>query len=410
MADIFRANGYRAAMFGKWHLGSNLPYRPIDRGFDEWLGQGDGGTGTTADHFLNDRVNDHYLHNGEWRQIEGWAPEVFFNATIEFARESKKRDKPFFTYLATYLPHTPITLPDSTWADDHKDKVNPNTAYFFTAIERIDSMIGRLREALAAEDLARDTILIFLTDNGGTLGVSLFNAGMRGGKGEVYDGGHRVPCFIHWPAGNIRQGEDITALNAHIDILPTLADLCRLKLPDKPDFDGRSFAPQLMDSSADVPERTLFVEFQRNFSPVKWENSAGMTTRWRLIDNRELYDIKADPGQKRNIIADHPDVADGIRKEFETYWKRVTPGDRDRAVFIVGDHRTEFKALAIASVRLTVGDKTQTVPAPDDAREIPFEIELEKDHSYVVKAEFLDENGAVISGGYFVYCRPRNPS
>ena len=316
---------------------------------------------------------------------------------------------------------------------------------------------------------------------------------MRGGKGEVYDGGHRVPCFIHWPAGNIRQGEDITALNAHIDILPTLADLCRLKLPDKPDFDGRSFAPQLMDSSADVPERTLFVEFQRNFSPVKWENSAGMTTRWRLIDNRELYDIKADPGQKRNILADHPDVADGIRKEFETYWKRVTPGDRDRAVFIVGDqsqpeiflhpsdwylpvppwhharvatgppengdwhiraarsgtyhfevrrwpreadaplagipsikktsdawdaggskpdliygnHRTEFKALAIASVRLTVGDKTQTVPAPDDAREITFEIELEKDQSYVVKAEFLDEIGAVISGGYFVYCRPR---
>ena len=141
MADIFRANGYRTAMFGKWHLGSNLPYRPIDRGFDEWLGQGDGGTGTTADHFLNDRVNDHYLHNGEWKQVEGWAPEVFFNATIEFARESKKRNKPFFTYLATYLPHTPITLPNPTWADDYKHKVNPNTAYFFTAIERIDAMI-----------------------------------------------------------------------------------------------------------------------------------------------------------------------------------------------------------------------------------------------------------------------------
>ena len=118
MADAFRANGYRTGMFGKWHLGSNLPYRPIDRGFDEWLGQGDGGTGTTDDHFLNDRVNDHFLHNGErGRKRNGWAEEVFFDSAIDFIRSSKKAEKPFFIYLCTYSPHHPITLPDPSSAD-----------------------------------------------------------------------------------------------------------------------------------------------------------------------------------------------------------------------------------------------------------------------------------------------------
>ncbi|GDX11879.1 hypothetical protein LBMAG57_36510 [Verrucomicrobiota bacterium] len=247
MADAFRANGYRTGMFGKWHLGSNLPYRPIDRGFDEWLGQGDGGTGTTDDHFLNDRVNDHFIHNGKRdKQIDGWAEDVFFNSAIDFIRSSKKVEKPFFIYLCSYTPHHPITLPDPASADVYKKRVNGETAVFFAAIEKIDAQIGRLRATLTEEGLDRDTILIFLTDNGGTGGVNVFNAGMRGKKGSNYDGGHRVPCFVHWPAGGLRQGEDIASLNAHIDVLPTLVDLCGLKLPREVNFDGRSFRAQLL--------------------------------------------------------------------------------------------------------------------------------------------------------------------
>ena len=339
MADAFRANGYRTGMFGKWHLGSNFPYRPSDRGFEEWLGQGDGGTGTTDDYFFNDRVNDHFLHNGEWKQLNGWAPEVFFDATIGFARKSKEAKKPFFAYLSTYLPHTPHTLPDPTWADDYKKKVDAKTAYFFAAIEKLDAQIGRLREALAAEKLDRDTILIFLTDNGGTSGVNVFNAGMRGKKGAVYDGGHRVPCFIHWPAGGLRQGADVTPLNAHIDLLPTLVELCGLKLPRAVEFDGRSLRQQLTDPHAVVPDRTLFVERQRTFKPEKWQGAAGMTSRWRLVDNKELFDIKQDPEQKRNVIAGHPHVVARIREEFDAYWAKVSPGDRERVTVIVGDPR-----------------------------------------------------------------------
>ncbi len=339
MADVFRANGFRTGMFGKWHLGANLPYRPMDRGFDEWLGQGDGGTGTTDDHFLNDRVNDHYLHNGEWKQIDGWAPEIFFSSALDFMRKSKKDKKPFFTYLCTYLPHHPHTLPDSEWAAEYKKKVDVKTAFFFAAIEKIDGLIGRLRTALVEEGLDQDTILIFMTDNGGTGGVKVFNAGMRGQKGSVYDGGHRVPCFIRWPAGGLRHGEEVSSLNAHIDLLPTLIDLCGLTLPRKVEFDGQSLCAQLRDAKATVPERTLFVERQRTFTPSKWHGAVGMTSRWRLVDNTELYDIQKDPGQANNIIAEHQEVAETIRKDFEAYWAAVTPGDRDRVEVIVGDER-----------------------------------------------------------------------
>ncbi len=492
MADAFRANGYRTGMFGKWHLGSNLPYRPIDRGFDEWLGQGDGGIGTTDDHFLNDRVNDRYIHNGERDQpIAGWTEEVFFNSAIDFVRSSKKAEKPFFIYLCTYSPHHPVTLPDPSWADDYKKKVDGETAFFFAAIEKIDAQIGRLRATLAEQGLDRDTILIFMTDNGGTNGVEVFNAGMRDKKGSIYEGGHRVPCFFHWPAGGLRQGEDVTALNAHFDVLPTLVELCGLKLPRDVDFDGRSFRAQLLDAKAEVPDRTLFVECQRTFKPAKWDKTVGMTSRWRLVNDKELYDIKQDPGQKLNLIGEHPDVVAEIRKEFETYWTKVKPGDRDRAEFMVGDDRdpeiflsssdwylpgppwnhaavaagsqlvgdwqiraakagtyrfevrrwprevdaelagvpeihktvdswdsqgpkpdllyggtdTKFKKLAVVSVRLTVGGKSQTLSAASGAKEVSFKMELEPDRSYSVKAELLDRSDKVIAGGYYVYCR-----
>lgn len=492
MAEVFRANGYRTGMFGKWHLGSNFPYRPIDRGFDEWLGQGDGGTGTTDDHFLNDRVNDRYIRNGERNQpINGWAEDVFFDSATDFIRGSKKANKPFFIYLCTYSPHHPITLPYASAADDYKKKVGAETAFFFTAIEKIDARIGRLRATLAEEGLDRDTILIVLTDNGGTAGVKLFNAGMRGMKGDVYDGGHRVPCFVHWPAGGLRQGQDIHSLNAHIDMLPTLVDLCGLELPRNAGFDGRSFGPQLRDANAEVPERTLFVEVQRTFKPEKWHGAAAMTSRWRLVNDKELYDMKQDPGQKRNVIDGHPDVVARLRKDFESYWAMVTPGDRDRVEFIVGDERqaeiflhssdwylpeppwhharvaagatdagdwqiraaragtyrfevrrwpreadaglaevpeihktvdawdprgpkpdllygntrTSFKKLPVASVRLTTGGKTRTLPAPVGASEVSFDVDLEGGVSSTVKAVLLDSSGEVIAGACYVYCR-----
>ncbi|MDN5213198.1 arylsulfatase [Fulvivirgaceae bacterium BMA12] len=336
MADVFKSSGYKTGIFGKWHLGSNYPYRPMDRGFDEWLGQGDGGTGTTDDWFDNDRVNDYYWHNGQREQINGFAPDVFYDAAIDFMRENKRNNKPFFIYLPTYLPHHPHTLPDTAWAENANSKVSKYVSYFFAGIKRIDRNIGKLRKALDASGASENTILIFMSDNGGTAGVKLFNAGMRGRKGQVYDGGHRVPFFIHWPNGKLKHGSDVNDLTSHIDVLPTLIDLCKLKVDQALAFDGRSFREQLIKPALSLPERTLFVETQRTHTSKRWVKTAGMTNRWRLIDNTELYDMENDPGQTSNVIDKFPEVATKIRQEHERYWSKVTPADRDQPRFIIG--------------------------------------------------------------------------
>lgn len=339
MADVFKRAGYRTALFGKWHLGSNYPYRPMDRGFDEWLGQGDGGTGTTDDYFYNDRVNDYYWHNGEREQINGFAPDVFYNSAIDFIHKNKEEDKPFFIYLPTYLPHDPHTLPDPSWAENDNPEVSKYVSYFYKGIERIDWNINKLRNTLDQLNLADDTILIFMSDNGGTAGVKLFNAGMRGHKGQVYDGGHRVPFFMHWSKGNLKHGTDVNDLTSHIDLLPTLIDLCNIKTDKTIDFDGRSFKRQLFNSEFKLPERTLFVETQRTQQAIPWVKTAGMTNRWRLIDNNELYDIKNDPAQNNNVFEKHPKIVKNIREAHNLYWSKVTPKDREQPQFIIGDSK-----------------------------------------------------------------------
>lgn len=336
MADVFKEAGYRTGIFGKWHLGSNYPYRPMDRGFVEWLGQGDGGTGTTDDWFDNDRVNDYYWHKGERVQREGYAPDVFYNAAINFIKGNEKDKAPFFVYLATYLPHDPHTLPDSSWAEKYKSDVSDYVAYFFAGIERVDQNIGRLRKALEENGLAENTIIIFMTDNGGTAGVQLYNAGMKGRKGQVYEGGHRVPCFIHWPEGKLDHGRDVRALTSHIDILPSLIDLCGLSPDSEIDFDGRSFKQQLYNPELELPERTLFVETQRTFYSEPWINTVGMTKSWRLIDNLELYNILDDPGQSTNVFEQYPEVVERMQQDHKDYWANVTPGDREQPRFILG--------------------------------------------------------------------------
>lgn len=348
MARVFKDAGYRTGLFGKWHLGSNYPYRPVDRGFDEWLGHGDGGTGTTDDWFYNDRVNDYYWHNGEREQREGYAPDVFYEAAMAFIKASKKRKMPFFVYLPTYLPHDPHTLPAPLKEAPYGRDVSKAVSYFYSGIERIDYNIGRLRNILEALGEAENTIIVFMSDNGGTAGVKLFNAGMRGKKGSVYDGGHRVPLFVHWPKGGLRHGSDVNELTAHIDILPTLIDLCQIQLGERPDFDGRSFKKQLFDPETKLPERTLFVETQRTFRPVKGEKVAGMTGHWRWVNDKELYNVKKDPGQTKNVIDDYPALVEKFRKDYEAYWKKVSPHDRDQPVFIIG-HGTDPETYLTSS-------------------------------------------------------------
>jgi arylsulfatase A-like enzyme len=341
MAQMFKQSGYRTGLFGKWHLGCQYPYRPIDRGFDQWVGHGDAGTGTVNDYWGNDKFDDTYMRNGKWEKFKGFSTDIYFDEAMKFIKSDEKR--PFFVYLPTNIPHSPWNLPKQL-VDPYRDKTHIKTAYFFASIARMDSNLGRLRKMLREQGLERDTIIVYVTDNGTSGGDKVFNAGMRGRKASIYDGGHRVPCFIHWPGGELAQGSDVKHITAHIDLLPTLIDLCHLNKPKNVEFDGTSLVPLLKDSSAPWSERTLVVESQRIPHPKKWRKCAVMTDRWRLVNGKELYDMTADPGQAKDMAAEHPAVVEHLRNVYEDYWRDVSKGDMEHhnRVVVGSPHQREI--------------------------------------------------------------------
>ncbi len=323
MADVFAAGGYRTAMFGKWHLGDNYPFRPEDRGFQEVLVHRGGGVGQGPDYWGNDYFDDTYFHNGTPKKYEGYCTDIWFDGAMKFIEANK--DRPFFAYLPTNAAHGPYNVGEE-YSDQYKDKDVPN-ADFYGMITNIDDNMGRLMKKLKALDLEDNTILIFMTDNGtsaGFRGGKGFNARMRGTKGSEYEGGHRVPCFVRWPAGGLTGGRDVDRLTAHIDLLPTLADMCSLKKPRRVKLDGTSIAPLLQEQSGDWPDRILVTDSQRIENPEKWRKSAVMTDRWRLVNGKELYEIKEDPGQQSDIAGDHPQVVNTLRKAYERWWDDVS--------------------------------------------------------------------------------------
>ncbi|MCY4487812.1 MAG: sulfatase-like hydrolase/transferase, partial [Deltaproteobacteria bacterium] len=193
----------------------------------------------------------------------------------------------------------------------------------------IDHNVGRLRAFLAREGLAHNTILIFTSDNGTGAGEKVFNAGMRGRKQSEYDGGHRVPLFVHWPAGGLVGGRDVEPITAHVDVLPTLIDLAGIAPPKGVVFDGRSIRP-LLESRANPddgswPDRILVTDSQRVVDPIKWRRSAVMTNRWRLVNGTELYDIKQDPAQQNDVAGTQPNVVARLKAFYEAWWAELKP-------------------------------------------------------------------------------------
>jgi arylsulfatase A-like enzyme len=329
MADVFAASGYRTGIFGKWHLGDNYPFRPQDRGFQEVLVHGGGGVGQTPDYWGNDYFDDTYLHNGKPQKFTGYCTDIWFDACLKFIKESK--DRPFFAYLPTNAAHGPYRVADK-YKKPFLDKgLPPSLAAFYGMIVNIDENMGRLLDKVDDH-----TILIFMTDNGTSGGG--FNAGMRGRKGSEYEGGHRVPCFFYWK-GKIGGGRDVSQLAAHIDLLPTLIDLCDLKKPKKVKMDGTSLAPLLRGEKVKWPERTLFVHSQRIDHPRKWRKCAVMTERWRLVNGKELYDIRADPGQKKDVAGEHPGEVKRLRRAYEGWYSGLSARFDDYCRIVLGSEK-----------------------------------------------------------------------
>ena len=345
LADVFAASGFRTGCFGKWHLGDNYPSRPQDTGFGEVLVHGGGGVGQTPDFFGNDYFDDTYWHNGKPVKQTGYCTDVFFDAALKFIKSSGK--KPFFCYIPTNAAHGPF-LVDKKYSGPYKQAGVPSPrAEFYGMITNIDDNVARLRKRLTEWGLARNTLLIFTTDNGtaaGNRGKNGFNAGLRGTKGSEFDGGHRVPCFWYWPAGGLTGGRDVRQVTAHVDMLPTLAELCGLKVPRDRKIDGTSLVPLLSEKKTAWPDRTLFVHSQRLEFPKKGRKYAVMTDRWRLVNGKQLFDMSVDDGQKKNVAANHPEVLARLGKAYDGWWTSI--GERfDDYVRISLGHRAENPAL-----------------------------------------------------------------
>ncbi|MCP4512788.1 MAG: arylsulfatase [Fuerstiella sp.] len=335
MGQVFKDAGYATGMFGKWHLGDNYPYRPEDRGYTEVMRHGGGGVGQTPDYWDNAYFDGSYWHNGTPEPVKGFCTDVFFDYAKRFIRASKNADKPFLAYIATNAPHGPMHAPEESSAL-YAGVNSVNLQNFYGMIANIDDNVGKMRAFLAGEGLADNTIFIFTTDNGSSSGWRTFNAGMRAGKGSEYDGGHRVPFFVHWPDGELTGGHDVKPITAHVDVLPTLIDLCDVAPPAGVRFDGTSIADLLNPMiDADWPDRILVTDSQRVKDPIKWRKSAVMTSQWRLINGKELYNIRTDAAQESDVASGHPAVVKRLTEFYEAWWKELLPSfANDTAIYL----------------------------------------------------------------------------
>lgn len=334
LAQMLKSAGYATGIFGKWHLGDEAEYQPGRRGFDEVYIHGGGGIGQTysgscGDAPNNTNINPALMHNGKFEKTDGYCTDLFFAQAVKWMDAERKAGRPFFTYLPLNAAHGPHVLPKEYY-EHYLGKVPEETAKFYGMVENLDTRFGEMLAKLQQWGIADSTLVVFLTDNGGTSGTRTFNAGMRGTKGTPYQGGTRVPSFWRWPAA-FQGGVDCNALSAHIDIFPTLAEVAGVKLSDdlKRQVEGRSLLPLLANPQAEWPERTLVTHVGRwapgKVAEAKYSNCSIQDSRYSLVNNRELYDLKEDPGESKNVIDQHPDVVAKLRKAYDQWWEEVQP-------------------------------------------------------------------------------------
>ena len=337
IADYMSKAGYTTGIFGKWHLGDAYPYQPQYRGFQKTYVHGGGGIGQTPDYWNNSYFDNTYLEDGEPIAEKGYCTDVFFDKATDFIDEQLKVEKPFFAYISTNAPHGPYNVPQKYL--DMYPELEGKTQSFFGMITNMDENIGKLRAHLAEIGAADNTLFIFTTDNGTAGGSKVFNAGMSGNKGSNQEGGHRVPFFVHWPAKGWTEGRDVETLTAHIDVLPTFAELCEFSTEGNLPIDGKSFLP-LLEGEEDVnwPDRTLVTDSQRNITPVKWKNCSIMTQDWRLLNGKKLYQLSSDPGQKKDLSKKHPERVKAMRQGYEDWWASMVDSFAEGAPFHLGEN------------------------------------------------------------------------
>jgi arylsulfatase len=356
MANFFGDAGYTTGIFGKWHLGANYPFRPEDRGFDETVWFPSSHIGSVPDYWGNDYFDDTYINNGKLKQYKGYCTDVFFEEALSFIKQSAESGKPFLAYIAPNTPHGPLVakeedekaiaeiLAQEEFANMGRG-LKARLADYLGMVRNIDTNMGALMKFLSNEGLRDDTIVVFQTDNGSTHGPLYYNAGMRGMKTELWEGGHRVPCLISWPNGGLAKPQAIDGLTQVQDMLPTLLELCNILTDRK--FDGMSLAPVLRGRTNVPEDRMLVINYSRMPGFVNYPTPFAQTLmyrnqgevlwkRWRLLEDRELYNLETDPLQTTNVIDKHPKVLAKLRNRLDEWWADVGPHANDVQRVVIG--------------------------------------------------------------------------
>ncbi len=355
LAQILAGAGYRTGIFGKWHLGDNFPMRPQDRGFHESLVLKGGGIGQPSDPPGGESYFDPILqHNGQPVKTRGYVSDVITDAALKFIGDN--RAKNFFVYLPFNAPHGPLEAPPKLYekyramnlkASDFPATGHPIpkafdpdvTAKIYAMEENIDDNVGRLLARLEELKLTRDTVVIFFTDNGPQ--QPRYNAGFRNLKGSVYEGGIHVPLFVRWPAV-LKGGRIVERVPAaHIDLTPTLLELCHVPKPANVKFDGLSLAALLRGDKVEWPERTLYFQWHRGDVPQRYRAFAARSADWKLAQPAgvpegnwtvppkfELFDLKHDPLEMKDVAGEHPDIVEKMKHDYDAWFTDVT-GARD---------------------------------------------------------------------------------
>jgi arylsulfatase A-like enzyme len=313
IAEAFKASGYATGCFGKWHNGTQYPYHPNARGFEEYYG-------FTSGHW-GEYFNPPLDHNGQPVRGHGYITDDLTDRAMAFLGKNASTGKPSFCYLAYNTPHSPMQVPDRYWQRFDGVKLQPSgdrrenlghTRAALAMCENIDDNVGRLLAFLRKSKLNQNTIVVYFSDNGPN--GPRWNDGMKGHKGSTDEGGVRSPLHIRWP-GKIRPGTVITPIAAAVDLYPTLIDLAGVPRVGSKPFDGISLAPWLLGKEKPAPDRILFHHWAGRVS--------ARNQRFRLDNTGKLYDLTRDPGQKQNVSADHPEVAKRLADAVAGYRREV---------------------------------------------------------------------------------------
>ena len=346
VAEVMRDAGYSTGIFGKWHLGDADPYQPHKRGFTESLVHGGGIAGSSGIRSNGSYYDMLIRHNGQFVQTRGFCTDVFFGQAMQWMKQEHDSRKPFFACIFPNAPHGPWSAPEKYAKMYEYAEIDPKAkgkTGFFAMISNIDDNMGLLMEKLDEWDLADDTILIFMTDNG-SVASSVYNAGMKGGKTSVTEGGSRVPFFIRWP-GELEAGRDVDTLARHFDLLPTFADLAGADVSDL-SLDGRSLGPLLEDSDAPWSDRTFFYHKGRWGNPAskhekhrknpgadnnKFRTFAARNEQWRLTVSQDmkrgaaLCDIVKDPSEEVDVSKQYPEIVSQMLDVYGEWWDECRP-------------------------------------------------------------------------------------